>query len=115
MSKLRRQLSAGITNNVETKSLDDIKKKTGNLYESIAIVGKKSKPDQYFFKGRACIINWRNLQAIPIAWKRFMKIKSRSKFPGLMKECLTRLCWLHRNSWRTKFISAKEKISCLIN
>ena len=40
MSKLRRQLSAGITNNVETLNLDDIKAKTGNLYESISIVGK---------------------------------------------------------------------------
>ena len=42
MSKLRRQLSAGITNNVETRNLDDIKAKTGNLYESIAIIGKRS-------------------------------------------------------------------------
>ena len=40
MSKLRRQLSAGITNNVETRNLDEIKGKTGNLYESISIVGK---------------------------------------------------------------------------
>jgi DNA-directed RNA polymerase subunit K/omega len=42
MSKLRRQLSAGITNNVETKSLEDIKNKTGNIYESIAIIGKRA-------------------------------------------------------------------------
>src|SRR5690606_35331061 len=42
MSKLRRQLSAGITNNVETKNLNDIKKKTGNIYESVAIVGKRA-------------------------------------------------------------------------
>ncbi|HUM97396.1 MAG TPA: DNA-directed RNA polymerase subunit omega [Chitinophagaceae bacterium] len=42
MSKLRRHLSVGITNNVETKSLDDIKAKTGNLYESIAIIGKRA-------------------------------------------------------------------------
>ena len=42
MSKLRRQLSAGITNNVETKSLNDIKSKTGNIYQSIAIIGKRS-------------------------------------------------------------------------
>src|SRR6476619_6748097 len=42
MSKLRRQLSAGITNNVETKSLDDIKNKTGNTYESIAIISKRA-------------------------------------------------------------------------
>lgn len=42
MSKLRRQLSAGIANNVETKSLDEIKSKTGNLYESITIVAKRA-------------------------------------------------------------------------
>lgn len=42
MSKLRRQLSAGIANNVETKSLDDVRKKTGNLYESIAIIAKRA-------------------------------------------------------------------------
>ena len=37
MSKLRRQLSVGTSNTVETKNLDEIKKKTGNLYESISI------------------------------------------------------------------------------
>jgi DNA-directed RNA polymerase subunit K/omega len=42
MSKLRRQLSAGIANNVETKSLDEIKSKTGNIYESITIVAKRA-------------------------------------------------------------------------
>ena len=42
MSKLRRQLSAGIANNVDTRNLDDIKSKTGNLYESISIVAKRA-------------------------------------------------------------------------
>src|ERR1700742_2950128 len=42
MSKLRRQLSAGIANNVETKDLNKIKEKTGNIYESIAIVAKRA-------------------------------------------------------------------------
>lgn len=42
MSKLRRQLSAGIANNVETKSLDELKSKTGNIYESIAIMAKRA-------------------------------------------------------------------------
>jgi len=42
MSKLRRQLSAGIPANVETKDLGAIKAKTGNLYESIAIVAKRA-------------------------------------------------------------------------
>src|SRR5215208_6267080 len=42
MSRLRRQSSSGTANIVETRNLDDIKAKTGNLYESIAIVGKRS-------------------------------------------------------------------------
>ena len=42
MSKLRRQLSAGIPSNVETKDLSAIKSKTGNLYESIAIIAKRA-------------------------------------------------------------------------
>jgi DNA-directed RNA polymerase subunit K/omega len=42
MNRLRRQLSSGTNNTVETRSLNDIKKKTGNLYESIAIVAKRA-------------------------------------------------------------------------
>jgi DNA-directed RNA polymerase subunit K/omega len=42
MSRLRRQLSSGTNNIVETRNLDDIKQKTGNLYESIAIVAKRA-------------------------------------------------------------------------
>src|SRR5205085_5276798 len=42
MSKLRRQLSSNTSNVVETKSLVDIKEPTGNLYKSIAIIGKRA-------------------------------------------------------------------------
>jgi DNA-directed RNA polymerase subunit K/omega len=42
MSKLRRQLSANTLNTIETKNLLDIKSRTGNLYESIAIIGKRA-------------------------------------------------------------------------
>ena len=42
MSKLRRQLSANTLNTVETKSLLDIKSRTDNLYESIAIISKRA-------------------------------------------------------------------------
>jgi DNA-directed RNA polymerase subunit K/omega len=42
MSRLRRQIGSGTANIVETKNLNDIKEKTGNLYESIAIVGKRA-------------------------------------------------------------------------
>jgi|ERR1700691_3041873 DNA-directed RNA polymerase subunit K/omega len=42
MSRLRRQVSANTANVVETKNLNEIKGKTGNLYESIAIVAKRA-------------------------------------------------------------------------
>ena len=42
MSKLRRQMSANTASVVETKSLIDIKSKTGNLYESIAIIARRA-------------------------------------------------------------------------
>ena len=42
MSKLRRQLSASTSNVVEPKSLFDLKQKTGNVYESIAIIAKRA-------------------------------------------------------------------------
>jgi DNA-directed RNA polymerase subunit K/omega len=42
MSKLRRQLSVGTSNTVETRNLNEIKDKTGNLYESIAIIAKRA-------------------------------------------------------------------------
>ena len=42
MSKLRRQLSSSTSSVVEPQKLSDLKDKTGNLYESIAIVAKRA-------------------------------------------------------------------------
>ena len=42
MSRLIRKISANTSNVVETKNLADIKEKTGNLYESIAIIAKRA-------------------------------------------------------------------------
>ncbi|PWU02786.1 MAG: DNA-directed RNA polymerase subunit omega [Bacteroidetes bacterium] len=43
MSRLRKQWGANTTSNVvETKNVVDIKNRTGNLYESIAIVAKRA-------------------------------------------------------------------------
>src|SRR6266705_4162125 len=50
MSKLRRQLSSGTVNIVETRNLNDIKDKTGNLYESISIVGKRANQINIYLK-----------------------------------------------------------------
>jgi DNA-directed RNA polymerase subunit K/omega len=50
MSKLRRQLGNNLTNVVETKDLNEIKNKTGNLYESISIIAKRAGQINIVFK-----------------------------------------------------------------
>ena len=42
MSRLRRQVGNNITNVAETKDLNEIKSKTGNVYESISIIAKRA-------------------------------------------------------------------------
>jgi DNA-directed RNA polymerase subunit K/omega len=42
MSLLRRQLSISTSNNIETRDINELKNKTGNLYESIAIIAKRA-------------------------------------------------------------------------
>lgn len=42
MNKLIRQQAANIPNVIETRNLDMIKDKTGNLYESISIIAKRA-------------------------------------------------------------------------
>ena len=42
MSLLRRQLSISTSNNIETRDVNELKNKTGNLYESIAIIAKRA-------------------------------------------------------------------------
>lgn len=42
MSLLRRQLSTSTTNNIETRDVNELKGKTGNIYESIAVISKRA-------------------------------------------------------------------------
>ena len=70
MSKLRRHMGANTPAVVETKRLKDLKAKTGNLYESISIIAKRA-----------------NLLVIQTVWKKFMRIKSKSKSLKLMSVC----------------------------
>ena len=42
MSRLRRQGGASTSNTAETRNLTELKNKTGNLYESIAIIAKRA-------------------------------------------------------------------------
>ena len=103
MSKLRRQLSAGITNNVETRNLDDIKAKTGNLYESISIVGK-----------RANQINISLKEELHNKLEEFASHTDSLEEIHENKEQIGHY-WLPRNFWMIKFISAGVKMSFLAN
>ena len=42
MSRLRRQMGNSLTSVAETKDLNEIKLKTGNVYESISIIAKRA-------------------------------------------------------------------------
>ena len=42
MSRLIRKVSANTSNVVETKNLNDLKNKTGNLYESISVISRRA-------------------------------------------------------------------------
>jgi DNA-directed RNA polymerase subunit K/omega len=42
MSRLRRQHSSSTGNNVETRDLNELKSKTGNVYESISIISRRA-------------------------------------------------------------------------
>ena len=42
MSLLRRQLSGSTSNNIETRDINELKGKTGNLYESISIISRRA-------------------------------------------------------------------------
>ena len=42
MSKLRRQQGSNTSSSIEPKKLSDMKDKTGNLYESIAVIAKRA-------------------------------------------------------------------------
>jgi DNA-directed RNA polymerase subunit K/omega len=42
MSKLRRQLAASTGSSVEPKKLTDLRDKTGNIYNSIAVIAKRA-------------------------------------------------------------------------
>lgn len=42
MSKLRRHLAGSTSNNAEPRKLSEMKEKTGNIYESIAVIAKRA-------------------------------------------------------------------------
>jgi len=56
MNKLIRQQAANSPNVIETRNLDMIKDKTGNLYESISIIAKRANQINISIKAELHII-----------------------------------------------------------
>ena len=88
------------------RNLTDIKTKTGNLYESIAIVAKRANQINISLK-EELHNKLEEFASIPIVWKRYTKTKSRSKSPRPTNVCPTRLCWPPRNSWTIRSTIAR--------
>jgi DNA-directed RNA polymerase subunit K/omega len=42
MSRFRRQISSGVSNVADTRDTNQIKQRTGNLYESLAVISKRA-------------------------------------------------------------------------
>src|SRR5207237_3713906 len=68
-----------------------------------------------FLLKKNCTTSSRNLRVIPIALKKFMKIKNRSRYRGPMSACQIRRCWLHKNFSMIRYISEKEKMICSVD
>jgi hypothetical protein len=106
MSKLRRQLSANTPNIVETKNLVDIKAKTGNLYESIAIVAKRANQINIALK-EELHNKLEEFASHTDSLERSMKTRSKSRYPRHMRRCLTPQFLQRRSLWRTRSIIVK--------
>src|SRR6478736_802348 len=101
MSKLRRQLNSSTSNVVEPKSLFDIKQKTGNLYESIAIIAKRANQinisikEELHNKLEEFASHTDSLEEIHENKEQIEISKAYERMPNPA-------CLLHRNLWKTK-------------
>ena len=65
--------------NTVTRDMMKLSADTGNVYETVMIIGKRAKR------------NFRSLLLITIIWKKFSKTESRSRSPVIMKSFRSRL------------------------
>ena len=114
MSKLRRQLSANTSNVVEPKKLSDIKDKTGNLYESIAIIAKRANQinitlkEELHNKLEEFASHTDSLEEIHENKEQIEISKAYERMPNP-------LYWQLRNLWKIKFTSVKMMKTCSVN
>ena len=108
MSKLRRQLSSSTSNMAETKNLTDIKNKTGNLYESIAIIAKRANQINITLK-EELHNKLEEFASHTDSLEEIHENKEQIEISRAMKECQILHYWPRRNSWKTRSIIERMK------
>lgn len=76
--------------NTVTRDMMKLSSDTGNVYETVAIIGKRANQIAVEMK-QDLERNFRNLLPIMIIWKKFLKTESRLRFHVTMKNSQNRL------------------------
>ena len=72
--------------NTVTRDMIALSEDTGNVYETVCIIGKRA--NQIAVEMKADLEkNYKNLLLIMIIWKRFSKTGNKLRFPNIMKSC----------------------------
>lgn len=73
-----------------TRDMMELCSDTGNVYETVAIIGKRANQISVEIK-TTYPKSWLSLLLIQIIWKKYLKIESKSKFLATMRNCRNRI------------------------
>ena len=76
--------------NTVTRDMMKLSADTDNVYETVAIIGKRANQISVEMK-QDLEKNSRNLLPIMIIWKKFSKTESKLRFHAIMKNCRNQL------------------------
>ena len=69
-----------------TRDMMELCSDTGNVYETVAIIGKRANQ----ISVEIILRNWQSLLLILTTWKKCLKIESKSRFLVIMRSCRNR-------------------------
>ena len=72
-----------------TRDMMELCADTGNVYETVAIIGKRANQISVEIKNDLSR-NWQSLLLTMITWKKYLRIESKSKFLVIMRSCRNR-------------------------
>lgn len=72
-----------------TRDMMELCADTGNVYETVAIIGKRANQISVEIK-TIFLRNWQSLLLTMTIWKKCLKIESKSKFLVIMRNCRNR-------------------------